>query len=125
MRDLDAFPTLSRETVVNGDRAPVLRAAEHVADQVRLRSDLFVEIMGRELGPFVSCCEDRPRDARGPRAQRTANRGSRYEELGLIPGDRWVAEGLCHSVGGGIRLLSFFLALLRQLVILCYENAGG
>ena len=66
VRDLDAFPTLSGETVMDGDCAPVLRAAEHVADQVRLRGDLFVEIMGCERGQFVSCCKDRPRDARGP-----------------------------------------------------------
>ena len=63
VRDLDKFPTLSGATVVNGDSAPVLRAAEHVADQVRLRGDLFVDVVRGEGLEIVASSEYRPRDA--------------------------------------------------------------
>ena len=70
---------------MDGDCAPVLRAAEHVADQVRLRSDLIVEIMRSEGLQLTACRKDRPRDARGPRAQRPPDRCARDEELGVLP----------------------------------------
>ena len=63
VRDLDKFPTLSGETVVNGDSAPVLCTAEHVADQVRFRGDLFVDVVRGEGFEIVASSEYRPRDA--------------------------------------------------------------
>ena len=45
--------------------------------------------------------------------------------MGLVPGDRRITEGLCHSVGRGVLLLSLFLALVRQLFVLGHENTGG
>ena len=71
--DFNACSGLLRQAIVDGEGTPVLGASEHVTDQIRLSGDLFVEIMGRERGQFVSCCEDRPCDARCPGTQRTTN----------------------------------------------------
>ena len=43
--DLDARAAFLGPAIVNGDRATVLGAAEHVPDQVRFCGDLLVDIM--------------------------------------------------------------------------------
>ena len=70
VRDLDARAALYRPTVVDGDHAPVIGATKYVSHEVRLRSDLFVDIMRRKRSQFVFRvlvfrlrCEDRPCDA--------------------------------------------------------------
>ena len=111
---------------MDGDRAPVIGATEHVSHEVRLRGDLLVDVVRREGFQIAACSEDSPRDASGPGTQSPANRCARYEELGFLPRFRGISKRFGDLWGVRVPLSSCLgLTLLGQLPVFRDEDSRG